>query len=90
MLDNIDKAVLQVAYFRIERNPAKLVSGSEIWRDLSIFSPPLVPARLRRLVTHGLLEKDKGNSSSRTKVYAPTDAGYSMVHQMKLEGIAIT
>jgi hypothetical protein len=70
MLDDLDKIILHAAYARIERNPAKRVSGNEVWKDLSSLSPPLIPARLRRLISLGLLEKDKANSSSRTKAYA--------------------
>ncbi len=83
MMDELNKIMLEVPYTGIENNPAKRVSGSEVWDDLRSLRPPLIPARLRSLTSLGLLEKDEGNSSSRTEVYAPTDAGYSIWQQTK-------
>jgi DNA-binding PadR family transcriptional regulator len=46
-------------------------------------APFYVPARLNRLVSQGLLDKDPANSSSRTKVYTPTEAGNKEWQEMK-------
>lgn len=46
-------------------------------------APVTVPARLRRLVSRGLLQKDPTNSSSRIKVYPPTEAGSKEWQEMK-------
>ncbi len=41
MVDDLDKIILRAAYSRIERNPARRVSGNEVWKDLSSFSPAI-------------------------------------------------
>jgi DNA-binding MarR family transcriptional regulator len=86
-LDGLDKGTLATAYNRIEHSDSKRVSGSTVWNDLSVtgIAPVSISARLRRLVSLGLLEKDPANSSSRIKVYAPTEAGYKIWHQLKEE-----
>jgi hypothetical protein len=87
MNDFLDKVIFYIAYDRIDESQAKRVTGSTVWDWTRIVVPDLapvtVPARLRRLVSMGLLQKDPVNSSSRTKVYAPTDAGYKEWHEMK-------
>ncbi len=83
MLDDLDKIMVHVAYARIENNPAKRVSGNEVWKDLSSLSPALIGGRLIRLIHQGLLDKDESNSSSRTKLFAPTQAGYKMWQEIK-------
>src|SRR5262245_40411591 len=78
-MDRLDELVLYLAYTRIEASASKLVSGSEIWNDVIAVvdvAPVVVPARLKRLISRGLLVKDEANSRSRGAVYAPTDAGY--------------
>jgi hypothetical protein len=80
MLDKLDQTILTVAYEQIERSGSKIVAGSTVWEEARKLWPDLapvtVPARLKRLVSQGLLTKDLARSSSRTKVYGPTDAGY--------------
>ena len=78
MFDELDRTIVAVVYDHIERSAEKRVTGSTVWNAMSAvldIAPVTIPGRLRRLVSHGLLEKDEANSSSRTKVYAPTDAG---------------
>jgi len=86
-MDALDRAIFDWAYSGIEQSKVARVTGSAVWdRVRSIYpelAPPTVPARLRRLVSSGLLAKDPENSGSRTKVYGPTDAGRRMRQQMK-------
>jgi hypothetical protein len=86
-LDLLDKAVLAVAYRHIEESASKRVTGAAIWNDLSAtgIAPVHIPARLRRFISHGWLQKDPRNSSNRYKVYAPTDHGWAVWHQIRLE-----
>ena len=73
-MDRLDQIILAAAYTRIEESESKGVTGSRIWDDVGPVlnvAPVVIPARLRRLVSIGLLEKDEANSSSRRKVYAP-------------------
>jgi hypothetical protein len=78
VMDRLDQVILNAAYTRIEESASKRVAGSTIWDDVKgpHVAPVMIPARLKRLISLGLLSKDEANSSSRTKVYAPTDAGY--------------
>jgi len=89
MNDILDKVIFYVAYDCIAESQAKRVAGSTIWDRTRLVIPELapvtVPARLRRLVSLGLLEKDPANSSCRRKVYAPTAAGYKQWQEMKSE-----
>jgi DNA-binding HxlR family transcriptional regulator len=78
-MDQLDQIILDLAYARIDAAESKRVVGSTVYADVASrydIAPVVIPARLRRLVSLGLLERDKGNSSSRTKVYLPTEAGY--------------
>ncbi len=87
MNDDLDKVIFYVAYDRIAESQVKRVAGSTVWDHARIVVPDLapvtVPARLKRLVSMGLLQKDPANSSSRTKVYAPTEAGYRKWEEMR-------
>jgi hypothetical protein len=79
MLDHLEKAMLRVAYNHIDRSSVKRVAGSTIWANVRLIYPDLapvvVPARLRRLVSLGLLEKDSPASGCRYKLYGRTEAG---------------
>jgi hypothetical protein len=89
MFDSLDKLILHVAYGRIAESGGKYVAGCTVWADARLVVPDLapvyVPARLRRLVSKGLLNKDRANSSRRTKVYVPTEAGYRKWDEIKSE-----
>jgi hypothetical protein len=91
MLDGFDKTFLAVTYNEIDQSSVSRVSGSRVFdRIRAIFpeiAPVVSPGRLGRLVSQGLLAKDKANSSSRTKVYAPTDPGRKMWEELKTEMI---
>ncbi len=82
MLDELDKVILAAAYAGIEASGGRHVAGSTVWESVRASCPDIapvtVPARLRRLVSHKLLERDEKNSSSRTKLYGPTEAGRQM------------
>jgi hypothetical protein len=85
-VDELDHRILDVAYTRIEASESKRVAGSTIWDDVRTVwnvAPFMIPARLNRLLSRGLLKRDEANSSSRTKVYAPTFAGYAAWRGMK-------
>jgi hypothetical protein len=79
MLDELDKVILAAAYDSIEASEGQRVAGSAVWETVHArwpdIAPVTVPARLRRLVNHKLLQKDERNSSCRTKLYGPTEAG---------------
>jgi hypothetical protein len=83
MLDELDRTILAVAYNEIALSVSKRVAGGTIWEKARAVCPDLapvtVPARLNRLISKGLLVRDPANSSNRTKVYAPTDAGSRQV-----------
>jgi DNA-binding PadR family transcriptional regulator len=87
MKDFLDEIILSVAYENIEQSSDKRVAGSTVWEKTRIAVPDLapvtVPGRLKRLVSHGLLEKDKAGSTRRTKFYAPTDAGLKKWQELK-------
>lgn len=82
MLDDLDRTIFDVTYQQIEASSEKRVAGSAVWEKARMIYPNLapvtVPARLRRLVSEGLLEKDAANSSCRATIYGPTEAGYKM------------
>ena len=85
-MDQLDKIILNVAYTRIEESGSKRVTGRSVWDDVGSslnVAPVHIPARVRRLISLGLLEKDEANSSSRYKVYAPTAAGYAAWRTMR-------
>jgi hypothetical protein len=87
MNDSIDEAIFTAAYHFIEQSVDKRVAGSTVWEKARMLIPDLapvtVPARLRRLVSNGLLEKDKGRSGAHTKVYAPTELGFKKWAELK-------
>jgi hypothetical protein len=79
LMDEFDQSLLDVAYTRIDAAESKRVAGSTIWADVRNtwdVAPVVISARLNRLVSLGLLDRDEANSSGKTKVYAPTHAGY--------------
>lgn len=86
MLDQTDKLILFVAYKEIQKSPAQRVAGSTVWEKAFAVQPNLapvtVPARLKRLVSRGLLQKDDDNSSNRTKLYAPSTDGLQVFGEM--------
>jgi hypothetical protein len=86
-LDILDKAVLTIAYNQIEGSNSKRVSGSGVWGVLRTtdIAPVHNGARLMRLVSLGLLARDQANSSCRTKVYRPTEAGYRIYHELTMQ-----
>jgi hypothetical protein len=87
MNDKLDLIIFYVAYDRIAESQAKRVAGSTVWDHARMVVPDLapvtVPARLKRLVSIGLLQKDPANSSSRTKIYAPTASGYRKWEELR-------
>jgi len=89
MLDELDRLILDVTYTLIDKAFLKRTTGSDVWNELRDFSPPLIPARLSRLVSLGLLAKDKANSSSRYKSYRPTDAGYKEWQKLQPQSVPI-
>lgn len=79
VLDELDFAILDVAYHMIEGSASKRVSGDRIWAIINgvcDIAPIYIPGRTSRLISQGLLSRDMANSSSRARVYAPTAAGY--------------
>jgi len=90
MVDEFDRIILDVVYTSIDASATKRTTGSDVWNEVHGFTslaPVVIPARLRKLVSLGLLAKDKGNSSSKYKVYAPTDAGYKEWHETKSQPV---
>jgi hypothetical protein len=83
MLDVLDHAILEIAYTEIDKSASKRVTGAAVFVRVPGLAPVIVPARLRRLVSHGLLAKNLRNSSNRTKVYAPTEDGYMTWRQIR-------
>jgi DNA-binding HxlR family transcriptional regulator len=86
MLGELDCIVLETAYRLIGQSRIKRVAGSTVWEAMQVLVPDIapvtIPARLRRLVSLGLLEKDEANSSNRTKLYGPTEAGYEQLTEV--------
>ena len=79
MLDQIADTLFPLAFEHIEKSAAKQITGSAAYALLAgvlDIAPWYTPQALNRLVKRGLLAKDPKNSSSRTKTYAPTEAGW--------------
>lgn len=83
MLEELDRIILVLAYRLIGRSRIKRVAGSTVWHEIHVLVPNVapieIPNRLRRLVSLGLLERDKANSRNSTKLYGPTEVGYELL-----------
>ncbi len=81
MLEELDRIMLEVAYKLIGRSKIERVAGSTVWDQMHVLVPDIapvsIPARLRRLVSLGFLERYQANSSNSTKLYGPTEKGYN-------------
>jgi hypothetical protein len=93
----LDERILPMAYSLIDQSESKRsarfsrgsenrgskrVTGSNVWNNIGLeLAPVVIPARMRRLVSLGLLKKDPDNSTSRATVYAPTETGYERFYR---------